>query len=321
MVECFVPRRRPATRLGRSHGFTLVELLVVIAIIGILIALLLPAVQAAREAARRTQCANNLKQMGIGLHNFVDAKRYLPYSSFWPYSFSDPVQVNKIGYGWSTFVLDYMEEGNAKGLIDFRFGCNVPPNDKAMKTFLPFYECPSSPPNVLVTCCINIPGADDAAESDYAAIATHRNIPGAATAGQPPRLASGAMHENRHARDVGHRLREFRDGLNKTLLVGETNYPFRDDPFRQTHAGTPDCPGGIFNIGKMWICCDHITTFHGINGKNWWQDEGVFSHHPGAAQFVFVDGHVQMLPETIDQSVLNALTTRDGGEVIAGSNY
>ena len=90
-------------RFGRGYiqGFTLVELLVVIAIIGILIALLLPAVQAAREAARRAQCVNNLKQIGLALHNYHQAMRCLPYGSDWPWC---------RGGTWPAFILPYIEQ-------------------------------------------------------------------------------------------------------------------------------------------------------------------------------------------------------------------
>ena len=133
-----------------QFGFTLVELLVVIAIIGILVALLLPAVQAAREAARKTQCKNNLRQLAIGLLNYHDANGYFPRTA---------------DFGWSVRVLDFLESHDAKGLIDFDYPNNHPQNFGAMKTFFTFYQCPSAPRNLLCTCCINVPGADDAAET------------------------------------------------------------------------------------------------------------------------------------------------------------
>ena len=124
-------------RLGKSRAFTLVELLVVIAIIGILIALLLPAVQSAREAARRMQCSNNLKQMGVGLHNYM-----LSYDqTFPPGTYYGP----NAGWSWSALILPFMEQTAALNLVDFDYGYNDPVNGKATKTFIPVYHCPSWP--------------------------------------------------------------------------------------------------------------------------------------------------------------------------------
>ena len=134
----------------RGRGFTLVELLVVITIIGILIALLLPAVQAAREAARRAQCQNNLKQIGLGLHGFHESRGKFPYATYWPTAWT-PEEIKLLGYGWATFVLEYMESGNAYDQINFDYGSNVNENAIAMKQFFPFYQCPSAPENALVT--------------------------------------------------------------------------------------------------------------------------------------------------------------------------
>lgn len=108
--------------LPRKHGFTLVELLVVIAIIGILVALLLPAVQAAREAARRTECNNKLKQIGIAIHNYHDTYKSFPFGK-------GPSYVGAAGYArWSThaLILPFIEQGPLHASIDFRFAPATP---------------------------------------------------------------------------------------------------------------------------------------------------------------------------------------------------
>lgn len=320
-VNCITPYSiRHRKRNDRtSEAFTLVELLVVITIIGILIALLLPAIQAAREAARRVQCQNNLKQIGLGLHGFVEARGTFPLSCYWPKGSSPELQ-KKLGYGWSTYILEYMECGNVFNRINFDFGGNSAQNAEAMQQFLPFYQCPSAPPNKLVTACNDIPGTADAAEINYAAVATHWNVDYAST--QPiPESATGIMHENLTDEDIGHPIAEVRDGTSQTFLVSETDYPFEDDPFYTTYAGTPACPGGKCDIGAVWMQGAQQTTAHGINGHNWTIKAGVYSHHPGGAHFLFADGHVQFLAETVQQPILDGLTTRAGNEVIPNADY
>ena len=110
-------------RLNRK-AFTLVELLVVMAIIGLLVGLLLPAVQAARESARRSQCTNNLKQIGVGLHNFHDAKRYFPpgYIDGNTNPTSTPDNDLGPGWGWASYLLPYLEEDNVYSQINFSAG-------------------------------------------------------------------------------------------------------------------------------------------------------------------------------------------------------
>src|SRR5688572_9841513 len=117
----------------RSRGFTLVELLVVIAIIGVLVALLLPAVQAAREAARRTSCLNNLKQLGLGLHNFHDAKnQFPPGRSPWPAPFSTQAHL-----------LPYLEQENLQDLIDFTQSTSTGVNLAAANVDVKLFQCPT----------------------------------------------------------------------------------------------------------------------------------------------------------------------------------
>ena len=119
----------------RKSGFTLVELLVVIAIIGVLIALLLPAVQAAREAARRSECISNLKQMGLALHNYHDVQRYLPLGK-WGGSAQKK-------YSTHTLLLHYLEESNVYGLIDFTKNYDHADNAPARAAVVPVFLCPS----------------------------------------------------------------------------------------------------------------------------------------------------------------------------------
>ena len=128
------------SRTRRPDGFTLVELLVVIAIIGILVALLLPAVQAAREAARRMSCQNNLKQIGIALHNYHDAHKTLPMASPYPFVGAE------MGVGvWPALILPYMEEQSLHDLFNFDLPAYHPANRPAHTKVVSVYICPTDP--------------------------------------------------------------------------------------------------------------------------------------------------------------------------------
>src|SRR5688500_16941691 len=121
-------------RAPRFAGFTLVELLVVIAIIGILLALLIPAVQAARESSRKTQCANNLRQIGIGLQNYESTHKRWPAGKKWSGPPSDP---NSFAQAWCNFLLEYIEEDAIHNSIDFKKPFTDPVNLRAANTIIP----------------------------------------------------------------------------------------------------------------------------------------------------------------------------------------
>src|SRR4051812_30308298 len=130
----------PRVRVAGRRGFTLIELLIVIAIIGILVALLLPAIQAAREAARRSQCSNNLRQVVLATHNHLSAAKWIPPSLDWTKSTAS---------GWSVLarLTPYAEEDSLHGLIDFRYSysdlVNAPQHAQVTQTKIPMYSCPS----------------------------------------------------------------------------------------------------------------------------------------------------------------------------------
>lgn len=290
------------TRVLRSTAFTLVELLVVIAIIGILIALLLPAVQAAREAARRTQCSNNLKQIGLALQNYHGARKEFPRGAGTDSS-------GKILFSWSALIFPYFEEANAEKLIDYSAGYNTSANQVAIKTFIPSYQCPSAPPNELVTCCIFIPGEKDAAQTNYSAIGTHlKKDYGVVLI---PADGTGVMYDLSRTR-----IRDITDGTSKTFMVSE-HVANPNDPYKTQYPAY--CPGGNCVVGEAWASENRLTSYWGINVGTTIIQSGMVSLHKSGANFLFADGHVSFLPETINQSILIALTTRAGGETISGS--
>jgi len=133
---------------SKTRAFTLVELLVVIAIIGVLVALLLPAVQAAREAARRVSCFNNMKQIGLALHNYHDTHKKFPMG--WiglEVSTNRPHAEGTPGWGWGAYTLPFVEQGNlSDGLIQVTQSILDPVNQVARETVLPVFRCPSNTP-------------------------------------------------------------------------------------------------------------------------------------------------------------------------------
>lgn len=322
-------------RCVRHHaGFTLVELLVVITIIGILVALLLPAVQAAREAARRGQCCNNMKQLGLALHMYHDTHGTLPPGEDDGGSYGE-------GWAWSAKILPFLEQQGLYESLNTKYGYNDYNNDKnhnggknavMVKQIVATYQCPSAEPLKLTACCSQYPAPhNDAAETNYSHIIGHEQFDNSANYKEMLRKGSGCMF-----RGSGIRLADIKDGTSQTLIVAE-RVPFPSyDPDRSYYPG-------VTEYGMNWAGANRITTFYGINNAangncatgpgECSSGSGVFSRHPGGANFTFADGHVAFLSETIRQQVLNALTTRGvgkeywspnaqyGGEVINDTDY
>jgi prepilin-type N-terminal cleavage/methylation domain-containing protein/prepilin-type processing-associated H-X9-DG protein len=298
--------RKTIGRRLRFHvprGFTLVELLVVITIIGILIALLLPAVQTAREAARRVSCGNNMKQIGLAMHLYNSTNGRLPSG----YGYG----LNQAAWSWSAIILPFMDQKNITDNIDFSVpyysGGNAS-NMALIKTYVSTYLCPScNTPSKWAVCCGAFPDPhEDAAEMHYGGIATdvkqdYGYVPDGGK-------ASGCLYTNSYVT-----LESIADGSSQTLLVGE-RVPFpSDDAWKVSN---PICPGGACNLALNWAGNSKITTFWGINGGQTsglqYLESGVVSQHPGGATFTFADAHVTFLNDTIEQPVLRSLTTRDG---------
>ena len=180
-----------------------------------------------------------------------------------------------------------------------------------MKALLPIFQCPTAPENALVTCCSGIPGIEDGAETNYCGI---RGI-----------LESMPYDENEHGVGVlNHngwvKIRDITDGTANTLMIAESD-KLPDDPWKAT-AGPNYCPGGQCAFGFMWAAGNVVVTEHGINAI---PAHGIrtppYSYHPGGAQFGFADGHCRFLVESIDQQILEYLTTRAGGETVSASEY
>ena len=321
--------KRNANRYS-LRGFTLVELLVVIAIIGILIGLLLPAVQAARESARRMQCLNNFKQIGLALHNYHDAHNAFP--SAWrgyaangtsPLVFGDP------GWGWAAAILPFMEQNSLYSQVYLAESISTERNKLARTLFLPAYHCPSesSAEKTFTLEDSRLLEHDDHEHEDGIDHGHERDVVDGSTlfasANYVASIGTTNIHDGELYEDGGiYEGREFKsdgafyhnsalsasaftDGLSSTIFVGERA---AKKMHYSTWAGMPAGDGCIPAI--------IAGTFHaGFNNDGY--SHGFSSNHAGGSNFLFGDGSCRFVSATIDVNTVKALATRDGGETVS----
>ncbi|MBN1854348.1 MAG: DUF1559 domain-containing protein [Pirellulales bacterium] len=291
---------------GSRFGFTLIELLVVIAIIGILIALLLPAVQAARESARRTSCQNNLKQIGLAVQLFHDTQGHLP-----------PPKLGHTNFDTrgSTFVilLPYLEEGNLYQDYDIEKRIYDEPNIRATSKTIHTYLCPSMvlPRGVPETECGEQLAPGSYIISTRTEWRNYSDLDGAFT--NPPVEGDAYTLTYQH----------ITDGTSKTLLVGEINYGHRDFVWTECGElnGQPRWGDYTWANGYWYLSWGHMSDDFPEaynNTSNYWDPYSyrVFrSDHPGGVQYVMVDGSVHFLADNVSRKIRRALVTRAGKEV------
>ncbi|UUO09184.1 DUF1559 domain-containing protein [Blastopirellula sp. J2-11] len=331
------------------QGFTLVELLVVIAIIGVLIALLLPAVQQAREAARRMSCTNNLKQLGLALHNYHDTHLTFPSGGITPVS-GDPSVNCGSGSGnaadsrapWSVLLLPFMEDSALHDAFDFgaRFYSSANASTAAGFTsgnpnlqWTPNtkYECPSDPNSSSGLPNCNYYGVSGGGSVSSGSAGVYQSACRCCRSGSG---ASRMLYYNGiFSNNSGVKFAQLTDGTSNVFMVGETRY----HPLQRNN------PSGSEVIGMSWASGMQTTssllgaafaaTVKPINGLKPYDTLSsadpyistfdyftvMFgSHHPGGANFTLADGSVHFAPETMDISIYRTLGARDDGLPIGG---
>jgi prepilin-type N-terminal cleavage/methylation domain-containing protein/prepilin-type processing-associated H-X9-DG protein len=304
-------------RRWRRSGFTLIELLVVIAIIGVLIGLLLPAIQKVREAANRMACANNLKQVGLALHNFENAHGRFPPGAvdgpFPPAGITTPTR-----HGWVAFLLPHFEQQAVYDRYRWDVSAGTPEQQVAENVQLKVLQCPSAQPNRL----LNVLASPDltVACMDYASLLGVKPV--LADLGYIDRVDNyqGAMPPNFMAR-----IADLTDGTSHTIMIAED----ADRP-RLWHAGRyiPDRIVTCGGWGGKRGCQIEVqgSTFDGATRPgpcaiNCTNEQEIYSLHPGGANLLFADGSVQFLKASIDIRILARLVTRAGGEVVSAGDF
>ncbi|QDU61364.1 Type II secretion system protein G precursor [Planctomycetes bacterium Pan216] len=326
-------------RRGSRSGFTLVELLVVIAIIGVLVALLLPAVQQAREAARRAQCQGNMRQFGVAMANYHDAHQCFPPGVVRRDGINNDMLDSTANWGWGAFLLPYLDQVSLAEQLNydkrsFKNALADPDTLAKMQHPLSVFRCPSDPnngltnfrkipvpggppvraygggTNVIPVSLSNYVGASSSSTSSWGD--GDPDTVGGLTRGNGMFLSPGVTPAS-HAHLGGcRRAREITDGLSKTVAIGERASLL---PNRAT-GGSLNCAAGVVygvaDIQHYTLRGDHgllDTLFagkRGINPAN--EDEcriGVSSLHAGGVHFVFADGSVRFISENIDHDPSN----------------
>lgn len=268
----------------RRRGFTLIELLVVLSIMAILMGLLLPAVQQAREAARRTQCANNLRQLGLALHSYHEVHNSLPAGSY----LMGPGFPVQTGWGWGSMILAMVDQAPLQAQLDYSLATATGGNRQQIVTPLAAWRCPSDPAPPVIDVEFLDGSRANVATGNYAG-------------------SEGVLSEMSSER-FGH----VTDGLSNTLLLGERNYQAGVNGAGEFTSAW--CGQMSTEQGYVFNSIPHVAAVPGrpINLSN--APQCFSSHHTGGATFVLGDGSGRFINESIDQGVWQALGTPRGGE-------
>ena len=334
--------------MNRRTGYTLVELLVTMAIIGLLIAILLPAVQAAREMANQTRCKNNLKQIALAMQIHHEKRDRFPagYETdpnlppvllrgpVRPPPPSSPTMTRKFdrpppppprphlvdnrapGWGWPARLLPYVEQHALHEEIDFFIPAENLVHEKTRQTMVPTYTCPSDrETGVAMFLTERNVYLCDAATNSYAGCYGARGL-----INTEPEKGTGVLYQNSRIRAT-----DIKDGTSQTMVVGERSALFTQAPWAGAMTGgtirtTPGAP--VFIAGVEWSPCMVLARV-GNKPLNdpFCEPYDFFSPHPAVVQFAFADGSVHALRASMSVQILQALATRAGGDQVPGGSF
>ncbi len=330
-------------RRNSPRAFTLVELLVVIAIIGILVALLLPAVQAAREAARRTQCMNRLRQLSLACMNHHDSKKYFPSASTTDLlASSTPANPQYNSYSYIIQILQYMENADVLSQLDLKQFWNVDPPNKTFLygTPMPFLRCPSSTDQE--TTFTDPPSGAGTTELSFlrthymAVMGAKYQCPNTSTTypqstytlesvpGKPPQCGAGGAANNGVIFPYGKvNLKDVTDGSSHTFMIGEISWLCGPQRIWAVGSASMTVPENYIYSAKniLWplnTACRTDPNRPSVPCSLYTNNDMSFgSLHPGGAYFALCDGSVQFFREDVDlNGVLIPMASRKSGETL-----
>jgi prepilin-type N-terminal cleavage/methylation domain-containing protein len=309
----------PGTNRRRASGFTLIELLVVIAIIGVLISLLLPAIQKIRELANQKTCQNNLKQIALAAHSYCTTLGTFPsaYLCQIPDEFTPPAYTEP-GWGWGTLLLPFLDQEPLSHRIDTYTSLADPRNLDVRTVTLKVFVCPTDR-NTGVYMILGENGEDivEAATTSYAA----NYGGGRSELGEKPDQGNGIFYRNSAVR-----FSDITDGSSSTLAFGERGAIFAQTPWvgavnRGTVRTSPGAPVRYSAIEEAPVqVMAGVTTYLPLNDPLTTLYD-FFSPHDRVVMFAFADGSVHGIHTSIDPVTLIALATRDGSEVLNDQDF
>jgi prepilin-type N-terminal cleavage/methylation domain-containing protein/prepilin-type processing-associated H-X9-DG protein len=295
----------------RRYAFTLVELLVVIAIIGVLISLLIPAIQAARESARRMTCGNNLKQIGLALNLYYNTNNKLPpgWTAYDPKTHL-PYPLGEPGWGWASRILPFMELNSlAENGIHYNLPLSDPANQTARLTQIVEFRCPSDSAQQTFIDPED-PGKIEMAVGNYVGVFGMQNIHEAESMSIGQQCVSdGVFYHN-----SGVTYKDIKDGTSHTVAVGERSFILTPQYQKGMDLGLSTWVGSPPNDG----CGPGLVLGTGAYTPNTRQDDlhNFSSRHPTGTNFALVDGSVRFVSQDLDDQFFRALCTMAAGDSV-----